>query len=218
MKSIIMSPKVFFDGINVSEGYKKSTIFAVINTFVTFVLSAVFALVTKDNNLSAPMLLAGAAFAIPFMIVFLFIGAAILHVIAKVLGGKGTFVGSYQSVAYATAIGPATALPYIGPLLSLYQLYLVVVGFRKAHQFSTTKAVITILIPLILITIIIVAVIAVAGVALVSFFKSSGMNVKDLQNLYPTFAAPTGETMDYENTYPTGYGDYQDSTNYNPSL
>lgn len=230
MKAVITSPKVFFDGVNEAEGYKKSTIFAVINTLVTFILSAVFGLVFRTSNLGIGMVLVGAVFAIPLMIVFFFIGAAILHVIAKILGGQGKLVGTYQSVAYATAIGPATAVPYIGMLFSLYQLYLVVVGLRKAHQYSTTKAVITVLIPVVVVTILVIALVVVAGVALFGFLKSSGMDIKDVQNLqnikspedlqklYPTFAAPTGETMDYENTYPTGYGDYQDSTNYNPSL
>lgn len=215
-----MSPKVFFDGVNEVEGYKKSTVFAAINIVVTFLISAIVAQFSK-NALPLPAVLIGAVVAVPIMIVFLFIGAAILHIVAKILGGKAKLVGTYQSVAYSSAIGPATALPYIGLLFSLYQIYLVVVGLRKMHQFSTTKAVVTVLLPLFILMLIAFILVVVAGVAIFSYFKSTGINPTDLKNLeniqspedleklYPTFVP--------DSSYPTGYEDYQDS-DYSPSL
>lgn len=220
MKAVALKPQDFFEGMNLGEGYGKPTVFLIINSIITLLISALFSFVLtfKAQNLLTSLL--GLIILIPLVLVILFIVTAILHVIAKVLGGKGKYVNSYQSLCYASAVSPATAVPLLGILVSFYQLYIVILGFKKVHQYSLGKAIITILLPAIVAFIIAIAVIALVGVAAFSFLKNSGLqpndlknlqnlqNVQspeDLKNLYPTFAPQSGSD------YPTGYLDYQDT-------
>lgn len=220
MRAVALKPKDFFEGMNLTEGYGKPTIFLVINTILTLIVSVLFSflLTLKAQNLL--LSLVGLIVLIPVMLIVLFVVTAILHVIAKVLGGKGKYVNSYQAISYATAISPATAVPILGILVSFYQLYIVILGFKKVHQYSLGKAIITILLPAIVSFILTVAVITIVGLTAFNFLKNSGMqpgdlknlqnlqnvqNTEDLKNLYPTFAPQSGSD------YPTGYPDYEDT-------
>lgn len=223
MKGVITAPKTFYEGVSESEGYKKSIIFLLINTFLTMLVVSLFSLVFSFKPQQFVYGLMGIVIALPLMLGLFFVGTAILHVIAKVLGGKGKFVGSFQALAYASGVSPLTAIPVVGFLASFYQVYVTILGFRKVHQYSTVKAVINILLPALVIIVLVLVAIAVAGFAVINLIKGTGLNpadlknlqnvqnIKDMEKLYPTFAPedfsyPTG--MD-ESGYPSDFKDYQ---------
>lgn len=231
MKAAILNPKAFFANVSDSERLGKPTVFVLINTVITFILSALFSLVTSSallrgqnqlpNAFAGPIgLVIGLIFVVPLMLVLLFIITAILHVIAKILSGKGKFSNTYQALAYASAISPLTAIPILGFLASFYQLYMTVIGLKRFHQYSTAKAILNVLIPVVFVIVIAGIAVVLLGAAAIGLMKSTGLkpadlknlqnlqNVQkpeDLQNLYPTFV-PKNDA-----DYPTGYDDYSNT-------
>lgn len=78
-------------------------------------------------------------------VVRLFIGAALLSLIARTLfEGRGDFEATFRVCAYATAPVVLLWLPGIRYLAALYIAYLVIVGLQRAHEFDSVKAVLTV--------------------------------------------------------------------------
>jgi len=221
MKAVVLNPKTFFAGVSETEGYGKPTKFIIINTVVTIVLSFLFSFILYLRNQNFLLTFAGLIILIPVMLVVLFIVTAILHVIAKILGGKGRFLNTYQALAYASAISPVTAIPVLGMLASFYQLYLTIIGLRRFHQYSTVRAVINVLTPIVFFVVVAGVAVALLGVTAIGLMKNAGLKPSDLKNLqnlqntqtpediqkyYPTFVPQK------DDNYPTGYDDYSNPT------
>jgi len=78
-------------------------------------------------------------------IVRLFIGAAILLLIArKLFDGKGDFEATFRICAYAAAPVVLLWVPVVRYLAVLYSGYLVIVGLQRAQEFDSVKAVLTV--------------------------------------------------------------------------
>jgi hypothetical protein len=75
-----------------------------------------------------------------FGIIFLRIGAKILHVIYKILGGAGNYEGTLRFTSYATAVNILTFIPILGWIFTIYLLYLYIVGGMIVHNVSIWKA------------------------------------------------------------------------------
>ncbi|MFA5138427.1 MAG: Yip1 family protein [Elusimicrobiota bacterium] len=77
-------------------------------------------------------------------LVFSFIGSGIYHVICKILGGKGSFSGSYNALAGIIALAPISSalriVPYGEILPQLYGLYLVVQAAWGVHRVPKVRA------------------------------------------------------------------------------
>ncbi|MBI2029752.1 YIP1 family protein [Candidatus Gottesmanbacteria bacterium] len=228
MKQIIMSPKSFFDGLSTNEGYKKVLVFTIINVVVALIVSFIFSALFAGNKATGGlgMIILGSVIMIPFILVGFFIWTAILHVVVKILGGKGTYNGSFLAVGYSTALMPFTVIPFIGMVIALYYLYIEIVGFRKIHQFSTVKAAITVILPAALIFVMLFALIAVIGIAFLSAIGQGGLNnpnqLQNMQQYKQTVPQDVQEQMQQiqdssgtynynDTTYPTGYNTYDDS-------
>ncbi|MHC1756246.1 MAG: YIP1 family protein [Methanosarcina sp.] len=93
-------------------------------------------------------------------IVSLFVEAAILYVIYKVLGGKGSYEGTVRFVSYATAVLVVSWIPLVGWIAGLYGIYLYIVGGMYVHDVSMGKSAIAILLPTILVFILMALVMA----------------------------------------------------------
>lgn len=71
----------------------------------------------------------------------LFVLAALTHPVARWLGGKGTFEGTFRVLAYANAAQVIKLIPVLGlPLAMIGGLLLTVVGMRRAHGLSGGKS------------------------------------------------------------------------------
>jgi len=103
---------------------------------------------------SIVMLFFGMAVSLVLTVILLpigwFIGAGILHLIAKALGGKSRFKGYMYATGYATAPRILAFIPFLGGIIAaLWSLACLVVATRETQEFSTGKAILTILIPVI---------------------------------------------------------------------
>jgi hypothetical protein len=101
-------------------------------------------------------------------VIGLFIGALILHIFFKILGGKGTYDDTFRILAYASATAVFSWIPFVGILAGLYMIYVVVIGGTKVHKISTLKSVVAVVMPVVIGIVIIVGLIFV-----ISFFSIS---------------------------------------------
>lgn len=89
-------------------------------------------------------------------LVSLFLGSGVLHLFVYLLGGRG-FVKTFRSSGYSWT--PSLLLgwvPIVNIIASLYGLYLLVIGIKKQHGFTTTRAVIAAILPVLVIFLVIV--------------------------------------------------------------
>lgn len=84
-----------------------------------------------------------------FSLIYLFIGAAIFYLIAKVFfQGRASYSAVFSAVTAAvSAIQLLTWIPVINAFIGIYLLILLVVAIREVEQFSTGKAIATLLLP-----------------------------------------------------------------------
>jgi hypothetical protein len=84
-------------------------------------------------------------------IISLFIEAAILYVIYKVLGGTGSYEGTVRFISYATAVLVLSWIPLIGWIVGIYGIYLYIVGGAHVHDVSMARSTIAVLLPTLLV-------------------------------------------------------------------
>ena len=85
-----------------------------------------------------------------FMLMGLFIGAAVIHLFLLVLRGAGHGFGTTLRV-FCFSAGPFLfeVIPFLGsPIGGIWSLVMTVIGLREAHETSTGKAVAAVLIPM----------------------------------------------------------------------
>ena len=75
-----------------------------------------------------------------FGIILLLIGATILNIIYKVLGGTGNYEGTVRFTSYATAVNIIAWIPILGWIFTIYSLYLYIVGGMIVHNVNMGKA------------------------------------------------------------------------------
>lgn len=155
-KSVILAPVDFFKEMPKSGGYGNPTIFALIN-FLIYGIG--FTLITLGKGF------VGIVVTPVFGVIGLFIGAAVLWVCAKIVGGEGDYEGTYRVISYVTATYVVYWIPVAGWLVGFYGLYLMVVGLAEAHRLSQGKALVAVLIPVVIFT----AIAIVAALAIGSF-------------------------------------------------
>jgi len=80
----------------------------------------------------------------------------ILHIIAKLLGGKATYKGYLSVLGYAEAPTALGIIPIIGaPIGWIWGLVCAIYATRDVHELSTGKAAAVVLIPVAVITVIV---------------------------------------------------------------
>jgi len=127
-------------------------IFAVLNAVVLF---ALMRLAGRQTVLGLVPVVPGAALvwlvggAILFGIVGAIIAGAVLHIFVYIVGGR---MGPGQTMkAFLYSATPALLLgwiPVINIIGAIWGIILLIVGLRELHQFSTTRAVLSLVIPL----------------------------------------------------------------------
>jgi hypothetical protein len=143
-KTIFFTPSDFYQKMPTTGGYTPPVIFLAVCLGVSAILSAILAGV--DVLMFFQIIIAG--------VIFSFIGAGILHLIAQqFFEGKGAYEGVYRVVAYASVVQLVSWLPWIHGMFfivtfcfGLYGLYLQIVGLEKVHQITPGQAVVTVLI------------------------------------------------------------------------
>jgi hypothetical protein len=97
----------------------------------------------------------------------LFIGAGILHLLVMlILGSRNAgFEATFRVVTYSAVTSLVSWVPFIGGILSLYGVYLSIVGICEINN-TTGKATFIVLIPATIIILLVLALIALMGAVL----------------------------------------------------
>ena len=154
-KEVIQRPSDFYRKMPTTGGYTDPLTFAAISYIIYGLLTGLFSRgmmrgmygyggITEFGFSTAIM----TAIIAPIVgIISIFIGAAILYVIYKVLGGSGSYEGTVRFVSYATAVMVVSWIPLIGWFFGLYEIYLYIVGGMIVHDVSMVKSMIALLLP-----------------------------------------------------------------------
>jgi len=138
-KKVMTDPRGFFLAMPLTGGLMNPLLF----TAASLTLAGIgFVVSGRGVKLALIVLLWG--------IVRLFISVALLQLIArKLFDGQGDFEVTFRACAYAGAPVVLLWVPGIRYLAALYIGYLLIVGLRRAQEFDSVKAVLTIVLAMI---------------------------------------------------------------------
>lgn len=166
---VFTAPTAFFDAMRTEGGIGAPLVFAIIGGWIGAAVNQVWGLfssftvwtVLQRMGLPIPLAQMGGqglvrtacaiVFAPVILAVVLFISAGILHLCLMLVGGaRRPFETTFRVVAYAGgSIGLLNVVPVCGVVaVSIWVTVAQVIGVSRAHQISTGKALIAVLIPL----------------------------------------------------------------------
>lgn len=141
-KEVMQKPSDFFRRMQKTGGYADSLTFAVINFSLYGLLTVLY---NRGMYIHASIAVL-AALLMPIVgIIFLLIGAVILHIIFKIFGGTGTYKDTIKLISYSTAVIVLSWIPFVGLILGIYGIYLCIVGGTFINNFSMGKSAISVL-------------------------------------------------------------------------
>lgn len=129
-----------------------------------FLFFALVGLAQAIGTLNLPGIILG-----PIMYFLLsFVGVGIIHVLAKLFGGKAKFMDFYQVAGIGSVAMWISVIPILGPflagLVNLWYLVVTVVVLKAVHKLSTTKAIIVVAIPVVISAILVAIAVAMFAV------------------------------------------------------
>ena len=143
-KEVIQRPSNFYRKMPVTGGYAEPLTFAAISYLIYGLLSALFNremigdMYGYGIGSGGPGLFNSLIIAITFPItgiISVLVGAAILYIIYKVLGGKGSYEGTVRFICYATAVMLLSWIPFIGWVFGFTD-YIFIFGGMIVHDVS----------------------------------------------------------------------------------
>jgi hypothetical protein len=184
VRRVVLQPAQFFAAIPRSGPLLNPLVFAVLCIEISALLSALLVLAgVQENpgfnpnpqNALPSVFTPGSALASIIVApiagaIGLLIAAAIQQLLVRLIVGANNsgFGSTFRVASYTQVTGLVNWIPIVGPLLSLYGLYLAIVGIREAHGTTMGKAALVILIPFAVVLVIALIVLIVAGIALFS--------------------------------------------------
>jgi hypothetical protein len=166
VQAVVLRPVDFFRGILRQGDLINPLIFAIICYEVAAILGGLLRLVgIGATNQGFGGFIGSLIFAPIIAAIGLFIGAGILHLLVMLIVGSRNsgFEATFRVVAYSAVTSLVSWIPFIGGILSLYGIYLGIVGIREMHNTTTGKAALVVLIPAAVLFLIALALIALVG-------------------------------------------------------
>lgn len=183
-RRVLLQPARFFAAMPRSGPLLNPLVFALICIEISVLLSALLVLLGVQENpgynpnpqTALPSVytpgsaLASIILAPIFGAIGLFIAAAIQQLLVRLIVGANNsgFPATFRVASYTQVTGLINWIPIVGPLLSLYGLYLAIVGIREAHYTTTGKAALVILIPFAVALVVALILLAAVGMAFFS--------------------------------------------------
>lgn len=178
-KEVMQRPSDFYRGMPKTGGYTDPLTFAAISFIIYALLAALLTILFGSGTHMGGMYdgmyegMYGSVRELGFFailmtviitpiagIISLFIEAAILYIVYKILGGMGSYEGTVRFISYATAVMVLSWIPIIGWIAGIYEIYLYIVGGMYVHGVSMARSAIAVLLPTLLVILLIAIVMA----------------------------------------------------------
>ena len=168
VRRVVLQPLSFFASLPQSRNLVNPLVFALICIEIYTILGGLLGLVRVGTNRGLGSFIASIIAAPIGGAIGLFILAAILHLLVRLVVGAGNsgFEATFRVAAYAAVVNLVSWIPLVGWLLGLYGIYLSVVGIREMHGTTTGKAALVVLIPAGVILLVLVGLLAAGAVFL----------------------------------------------------
>jgi hypothetical protein len=179
-RGVALDPANFFRGIQRQGDFISPLVFALICAAVAAVLGAIigflFTLVAGNQGIGGAFIgmIASIVRSLISVAIGLFIGAGIWHLLVMLIvkPSNAGYEATFRVAAYSTVVYLVSWIPILGWLLSLYAIYLGVVGVREVHNTTTGKAAMVVLIPIAVIGFLLAILFLIAGVVLFSVLNN----------------------------------------------
>ena len=174
LKKVLTDPEGFYSEMPTEGGYQEPLTFAAINFAILGLLSGIVAVILSGAGVgSIVSTLVGAVIG---GIVGLFIGGIILLIFFKILGGTGSYEGTVRILSYSSVAQVFAWIPVIGWIISLYGIWLNIVGGKHVHNLTTAKSAIAVLLPLVIlgVTIAMLITVIIASIAAIGLGSFGG--------------------------------------------
>ncbi len=174
VQGVALRPVTFFRGILRQGDFINPLIFAIICFEVFTILSGLLSLAGIGQQQGFGGFIISLILAPIIAAVVLFIGAGIWHLLVM-LFVKPTNAGyeaTFRVAAYSTVVYLVSWIPILGWLLSLYGIYLGIVGVREVHGTTTGRAALVVLLPIAVIGFLVFVLLIVIGVGAAIFFST----------------------------------------------
>jgi hypothetical protein len=166
VQAVVLRPVEFFRGILRQGDLINPLIFAIICYEVAAILGGLLGLIgIGTTNQGFGGFITSIILAPIFAAIGLFIGAGILYLLVMLIVGSRNsgFEATFRVVAYSAVTSLVSWIPIIGWILSLYGIYLSIVGIREVHNTTTGKAALVVLIPAAVVLLIVLLLFIVIG-------------------------------------------------------
>jgi hypothetical protein len=188
-RAILLHPKAAFSSMTYDAGTRSALIYALVYGSMGQVLGIYWGTLAGIQNgtvetgtVETTLLFAGAALLTPIcFLIFLYLGAGLVHLFLKILrGARRPFAATFQVAAYVSGatslvnLLPLNFMPVVGGIIiSVWALVLNCIGITSAHQTSTARALLALLFPIILLVgVALLLFLLVAAVGLLGLFQA----------------------------------------------
>jgi hypothetical protein len=168
VQRVVLQPVDFFRGIPRQGDFLNPLIFAIICYAVSAILGGLIGLAFSGRGFGGFI---GSIIGTPIAgVVGLFIGAGILYLLVMLIVGSRNAgdEATFRVLAYSSVVNLVSWIPIIGGILSLYALYLGIVGIREVHTTTTGKAALVVLIPAAVVLLIVFLIVGAAALFFLS--------------------------------------------------
>ena len=170
VRSVVTAPVGFFRSIRREGDFVNPLIFAIICYEVSAILGGLLSLVgvSMGGTRGFGSFLVSIILAPIGVVIGLFIGAGILHLLVMLIVGSRNsgYEGTFRVGAYSSVTSLVSWIPFIGWIASLYGIYLAIMGIREVHNTTTGRAALVVLIPAVVVFLLVLLIIAAIGAAL----------------------------------------------------
>ncbi len=175
----LLTPKQFFSTLPTSGGWGNPILFAIFSMVVSLALGYALMQLFRGGVGFIGLIFAIVASMVVLVIVVpigIILWSGILHLCLLLVGGaKSGYEATLRVVSYASVTSLFNAIPVVGTLVSLYGIFLTVIGLRETHRTSTGKAAAAVAIPVaVAIALAVVSVLWVLSTAKSAFTEAAG--------------------------------------------
>ena len=145
VRASILKPLYFGQTVSERRNVREAGLFFLMNVSLGTLLKVALVLALTQNLPAAFIAISSLIYVLPASLAIFVALVFGLFLLAKVMGGKGSFVGTFCASSYCLVFLFLFQLPILSIPALGYSLALLVIGFRSSHNYGIEKAVLTIM-------------------------------------------------------------------------